>query len=444
MIESDVVIVGAGLAGLYAAKILREQGLSITVLEARERVGGKVYSVNTPEGRRLDLGAQWIGPDQTRMLNLVRSLGLRTIKTYRQGKTVFALNAHSPAKPSLAPPIGVLPLLEVTRLLLKMEKLSKRLSTAAPWQDQQSQALDQLSFSDWLKQSALSSRAARFLELISSHATCANPNHFSALELLYQLAAMGGGKGLANAEECFIAEGAQTVAERLATNLGSDLHLNCPVRSLTVENTIRLGAEGGEFAAKQVILALPLQMLSGIRFTGSSVPDFGRLQGQRISGRVIKSVLLYEHAWWRAPGLSGTALLNDRIVSGFVDGSPEGGSPGVLVAFSSAGAADRLRSLTRDAQQVEMEALVTGVLGKAPTPAFEYYSHDWNADCWSLGGYASHSALGFFLPQEREMQRQEGPVHLAGSETARHFRGYMEGALASAERASEAVLRALA
>ena len=86
----DVVIVGAGLAGLSAARHVAAAGRSLLVLEARDRVGGRTVGHRLRNGAVVEMGGQWVGPSQTEVLGLIRRLGLETFPTYDQGAGVLA------------------------------------------------------------------------------------------------------------------------------------------------------------------------------------------------------------------------------------------------------------------------------------------------------------------------------------------------------------------
>ena len=87
--ETDVVVVGAGLAGLAAARKLTADGIDCVVLEARDRVGGRTLNHSIGDGKIVEVGGQWVGPTQTRVLELMRELGLESFPTYDQGEHVI-------------------------------------------------------------------------------------------------------------------------------------------------------------------------------------------------------------------------------------------------------------------------------------------------------------------------------------------------------------------
>src|SRR5262245_41849414 len=94
MSDADVVVVGAGLAGLAAAREASRLRLEPVVLEARDRVGGRTLNEGIGEGKIVEVGGQWVGPTQTRALELIDELGLETFPTYGEGKNLFERNGR--------------------------------------------------------------------------------------------------------------------------------------------------------------------------------------------------------------------------------------------------------------------------------------------------------------------------------------------------------------
>src|SRR5689334_15977375 len=104
--KAQVVVVGAGLAGITAALRLTEQGTDVTVLEARDRVGGRLCSAENALGMRIDLGSQWIGPSMARMHRLIEEMGLTTVSTYQKGRTIYALAGRTKYGHGGRPPLS--------------------------------------------------------------------------------------------------------------------------------------------------------------------------------------------------------------------------------------------------------------------------------------------------------------------------------------------------
>lgn len=443
-IATDVLIVGAGLAGLYAARLLHRAGLTITVLDARDRVGGRVSSHRLADGTYIDLGAQWIGPGQRRIYALAREFGLATIETHTQGDALVEMNRRLRRASGGTPPLSWLAGLDALQFSWRINRIANKLSITEPWTYPEARRLDSISFTVWLQANTFSEEARIYWRYIVEAGMCVSADDLSPLEVLQQVASIGGLGPLETAEQEFFEGGAQAIAQRLADELDDCLRLRTPVRALHHDHqSIRAITEQGEFWARRVILALPPQLIAEIVFE----PDFPRQPCQQgrslLLGQVIKNVVVYDHAWWRAVGLSGTATTPDGPIDFFVDTSNRSGRPGVLVALATGSRVEILRRMHHDARESAVLAHIQRLFGEAPSPPRYFFSKDWTSDPWSRGGYASHRAIGDWTDRKNRLTAPCGPIHFAGSETADEWRSYMEGALQSAERASAEVTDSL-
>ena len=440
---SDVLIVGAGLSGLRAAQLIQQAGLSVNVLEARDRIGGRMLSRRLSDGTTIDLGAQWINPDQKRMWALAQKYNLKAIERHTEGDSIVGFGKHFQRISSTTPPISLISKLDLWQISWRIDRLAHKISVTEPWQYRSAKQLDSIPFDVWLKKNTFTKEARAYWRYVVEAGTCVSCDRVSALEVMHQIATIGGLKELDNADYAFLAEGVGTIAQNIADELGDIVHLSVPVRSLKYDGQlVRATTEGGEFCGKRVILALPPQLLEKISFEGGLADSLAQRSQNIVLGQIIKHVIVYERAWWRDLGLNGTADTPNEPIEFMADSSNDAGSPGVLVAFSSATHATSLSQIDEENRQTIVLNHIQKVLGEAPVPVKHFNSMDWISEPWSCGGYGSRRAIGGWINRQNPNTPCD-PIHFAGTETATEWRSYMEGALQSAERASAEIIDVL-
>ena len=448
---TDVLIVGAGLSGLRAAQLIQQAGLSANVLEARDRVGGRMLSRRLEDGTTIDLGAQWINPYQKRMYALVQRYNLKMIERHTKGDSIVGFGKHFQRMSGTTPPISLISKLDLLQISWRIDRMAHQMSVTEPWQYRLAEQLDSISFDVWLEKNTFTKEARAYWRYVVEAGTCASCEQFSALEVMHQIATIGGLKELENADYAFLAEGVGAIAQNMADELGDIVHLSVPVRSLLYDGQlVRAITDKGEFSGKRVILALPPQLLAKISFDGGLADSLARRlpegyasRSQNIVlGQIIKHVVVYERAWWRDLGLNGSADTPKEPIEFMADSSNDAGSPGVLVAFSSATHATSLSQIDEESRKSIVLTHIQKILGKAPVPVKHFNSMDWISEPWSCGGYGSRRAIGGWIDRQNPNTPCD-PIHFAGTETATEWRSYMEGALQSAERASAEIIDVL-
>ena len=439
---ADVLVVGAGLAGLYAARLLRRAGVSAIVLEARDRVGGRTWSQRLADGSVVDRGAQWIGPGQRRMDALARELGLATVATYTRGDMVVDVDGRPRRVPGATPPLSWTAWLDTLQLGLRAACHARSLPVAEPWRHPRARQLDGQSFASWIAENACMEEARFYWRHLVESGTCAGAGEVSALEVLQQLGTVGGMGKLATAEHAFFAAGAQSIAQRLADELGDAVHLRAAVRTLEPDGArVRATTGQGAFRGRRVILAIPPQLVDAMSIEAVAP---GRRRRALVLGRVVKTVVAFERPWWRDTGLSGMAAAPRGPIDFLVDVSEASGRSGLLVALATGPHAERLPALDDATRRAAVLAQVERLLGAAPSAPTDVVSTDWTTEAWSRGGYAARRAIGEWTKHGDALSAPIGPLHFAGTETATEWRSYMEGALQSAERASAEAIAMLA
>lgn len=435
----DTIIVGAGLAGLTAARALADAGQSVLVLEARSRVGGRTEVQTLDGGVYLDLGAQWIGPTQGHVAELVRELGLRTEPTPTAGQHLWHTGGVTRRYTGAVPPLSPLALLDLAQAQLRFERMARAVPLAAPWQARRAAEWDRSTFGAWVERGACTAEARGLLLSYAQLFGAADPDAISLLHALFfthaggGLSALGGTAGGAQHER--IVGGAQQLSEGLAARLGERVRTGTPVRRVEHdEGRVRVCTDAGGYAARAVVIAVPPQALRAIAFD-PPLPE-GReraLQGMRVTG-VVKCLALYDTPFWRAEGLSGQVHSDRGPLTSVFDASPGTSSAGVLVGFLSSGEQAGHRETVLSA--------LAGFFGPRAASPRAFVARDWGAEPWTWGAHTVYFPPGVWTSDGVAVRRPWGRVFWAGTETATRWFGYMDGAIASGKRAARELLAA--
>lgn len=446
-IAVDVVVVGAGLAGLTAARTLRNAGTSVVVLEARDRVGGRVHGRTLADGKtNVEVGGQWIGPGQHRMIRLSEELGLETFPTYDDGENLLRFGGNEARYRGTIPRINPITLADMAQAQTRFDRLARRVPLEAPWAADRADEWDSITFETWIQRNARTANARSLLRLYSEGVFAAEPRDFSLLHALFYTHSGGGVDALAGvsngAQQDRYVGGSQLVPERLAEELGAEhLRLGTPVRRIEQRgDTVTVLTDGVLASARHVIVAIP-PVLAGRITYDPPLPAYRDQLTQRVpAGSVIKCNVVYDTPFWRADGLSGQATADEGPVKVVFDNSPPSGSPGILLAFLEGEHARMLNRVSSwDRRQAVIASLV-GFFGPRAADVGEYVELDWSEEEWTRGCYGAHFPCGVWTQFGPALRAPCGNVHWAGAESATVWNGYMDGALQSGARAAAEVL----
>jgi monoamine oxidase len=448
MSDVDLVVVGAGLAGLSAARAATARGASVVVLEARDRVGGRTLNESLDvDGKVVEVGGQWVGPTQHRLLELAAELGIDTFPTNVAGENVIewrgALKRYRGTIPRISLPV----LLDVQQAQMRLNRLSRQVDPEAPWLTPGARALDSQTFATWIERGGCRTAGGRtLLEIVCQAVWACEPADVSLLHVLFYIRSAGSFEVLTDSEggaqEARFVGGSQRIALRLAEELGSDVvRLSTPVRS------IAWSADGGVsvagVSARRAIVAVPPTLTSRIDFDPILPGHRDQLVQRMPQGTVWKCMAVYDEPFWRRDGLSGSGLSDTGPVRVTFDNSPPDGSPGVLLGFLEGDHARRAGLM----QPAERRAAVLDVFGRlfgerARAPE-RYIEKSWAEEQWTRGCYGCYMTPGGWTSFGRALRAPVGPVHWAGAEIATIWNGYMDGAVRSGERAVAEALRSL-
>lgn len=442
-IDRDVVIVGAGPAGLTAARALKKAGLSVAVLEARDRVGGRTWT-DTIDGAMLEIGGQWVSPDQTVLLALLNELGLETYSRYRDGKSVYI---GADGKRSLYTgdtfPVSETTAAEMDKLTALLDSLAAEIGPSEPWAHPKARELDTISFHHWLRQNSPDEEACNNIGLFIAGGMLTKPAHaFSALQAVLMAASAGSFTHLT--DEDFILDkrvigGMQQVSLLQAAELGDDVVLGSPVRTINWEAAapgndaagykVTVVSERATVHARFVIMAVPPNLYSRVSFN----PPLPRRQHQmhqhQSLGLVIKVHAVYSSPFWREDGLSGTAFGAGALVQEVYDNTNHEDPRGTLVGFVSDEKADAMFELSAEDRRRAILESIAGFLGEKALEPEVYYESDWGSEEWTRGAYAASYDLGGLHRYGKDQHAPVGPIYWSSSDLAAEGYQHVDGAV---------------
>lgn len=441
----DVVIVGAGAAGLTAANELRKAGLSVVVLEARDRVGGRLWT-DVIDGAMLEIGGQWVSPDQDALIETIADLGLETYSRYREGDSVY-VGPDGTARRFTGEMFPVSPETEavIAQITERLDAMVAEIDPDRPWDHPRAVEWDTISWDAWLRAQTDDDEAVRNLAFATGSAMLTKPTHaFSLLQSLLMAASAGSYSNLVDADFILdkrVVGGLQQVPLLLAERLGDDVLLGEPVRTITwTADGVTAETAQVTVHARSAVLALAPVLYPRISFA----PPLPRLQQQMHQhlsmGFVIKVHAVYDRPFWRDKGLSGTAFSPYELSHEAYDNTNHGDERGTLVGFvSDRNADDVFRVSAEERKQRILESLSHYYGPEAKNPLV-YYESDWGAEEWTRGAYAASFDLGGLHRYGADLREPVGPIHFACSDMAGAGYQHVDGAIRMGRRVAAEIL----
>jgi len=452
MSGNQVVVIGAGLAGLSAARRLRTLGIEVSVVEARSRVGGRTEGGITADGTPVELGGQWVGPTQTRMYELIGELGLETFPTFNTGKHVVQLGGslrRMASRRGAVPKLNPFVLADLFQGLTRFKRLADRVPLDEPWTAPNAHALDGQTFETWILRNLRTSTARAYFRIATEAVFSAESSNLSALHALFYAHSGTDLEGLLSvdrgAQQDRVVGGSIQISELMGAELAESIHLGCPVRRIeqSSEQVVVTTSAGEVFEGERAIVTLPPTLAGRLEY-GPILPSWRDQLTQRLpAGSVIKLYAVYNEPFWRQDGLTGQAASDQGPIKVTFDNSPPCGAPGIMMGFMEANdgrMAGRLSVSERRAAAVECFVRYFGP--KAAHP-IEYIERDWMAEEFSRGCYGAHFTPGVWSDYGPALTEPVGLIHWAGAECSSVWNGYMEGAVRSGEQTAEAVAAGL-
>jgi monoamine oxidase len=444
--DADVVVVGAGFAGLAAARAVVAAGSEAVVLEARDRVGGRVVNAEIGDGKVVEMGGQWVGPTQDRIYAMAAELGVDTFPTHTDGDNLLRVGGKLRRYSGTIPRLNPVALLDVHLATRRLNRIAGRIDPERPWDSPDAAKLDAMSVGAWIRRSMRSGTARRLMRVAGRTIWGAEPEELSLLHLCFYLRSAGSFELLTDVEggaqqDRFVG-GSQLIAIRAAEELGDRVDLGAPVRRIEHgPDGVTVIADGREVRARRAIVAIPPPLVDRVEFV-PALPAARRQLAQRMpEGWLVKCVALYDEPFWRGDGFSGEALNEAGPVTMTFDNTPPEGSPGALVGFVGGADARGFAKLGASARRAAVLRSFESLFGPRARAAERYLELDWAAEEWSGGGPVANFATGGWTASGPALREPVGSIHWAGTETATVWNGYIDGAVRSGERAAAEALK---
>ncbi|RUP48578.1 hypothetical protein BC936DRAFT_144376 [Jimgerdemannia flammicorona] len=457
---TKVVVVGAGLSGLQAARLLHKQGIDVHVVEASERIGGRTKGHTFGEDGKVDLGGafmlvftehfdqgfrtlhtekgttlnltlqgQWVGRSQKHIIKLLEELDISLYDQYVKGNK---LQVHP--KYGNKTYTGTIPPLSATGLadlqlngINRIERLMQGINMDDPSLSDNAIEFDNMTLESFANVHCKTEDAKQTIALATRTLFGAEPGEISFLFFLYYMKAGGGLTTLISskdgAQEFKISSTASSIAFRLADDLPSDqIHLKAPASRLVQTDTgVTVytgypGAEGPTIEADYAILAIPPSQAGHIKYEPDMPFERVKLCEKAFMGAIVKIFVRYVTAFWRDDGYAGETIFYD--------------SDNELSPISM-----------QDPMKVKARILTKLVecFGEKANNPIDWVAQEWNTVTNMYGAYSNNLPPGCLSLFGDALRTPVGRVHFAGTEAATEDAGYLSGALQSAERAANEV-----
>lgn len=436
---TDCIVIGAGLAGLCAARELRRRGQEVVLLEARKRVGGRVENIFLEEGQIVEMGGQWVNPGHQQLLDELIASGHEMVRStpgdmlIRIDGQVTRLHSNEDGSTRYSP----FDIADLGQGLLRFTRLAQRLENDPKWVADNAEWLDQATVR-WISSNLRTKGGqAAFVEAFaeSMPAGMAAPGKLrdalAWVRVGINLESLVVGRG--GIRQVRVLGGMFAFCEELAAEIGGSLRLGTEVTAIRQDDdqVYVTTAQGEELIAPHAIVTLPPWLELGLEWTPAQ-PDWRvKVAGRIAPAPMIKACVVYPSPWWKDDGLSGQMGADEGAVRVTFDTSdPGAGGYGVLMGFLE-DVDGRLHEAAIEERERAFVAALVATFGARAAHPIAYRDRDWLAEEFTKGSNGAHFMPGEWSLTGPLLAQPYGRVHFAGAEYATRSNGYLEGAMRS-------------
>jgi monoamine oxidase len=449
-LEADVIIVGAGLSGMIAARKVLDAGLRPLVLEADGRVGGRILTEEVLPGVPIELGAQWIGDTHHRMFQLAAELGVETHPQYDEGETSYDLDGSGVLRDKEFRARFADELTELERVLRHLDELAAEVPVEAPWLAPHAAEWDVITASTWYDAQGLSPVARNLLEICTVGILAVPSVEVSFLHLLFTIQTCGVTSELfaeseGGAQTTRFVGGTGEISRRLAALIADHIVLDVPVQLIEhTTDSVTVHCRGGLVArGRRVIVAISPTLAGRIMYDPPLSGIRDQLTQRLPNGSAMKAFFVYAEPFWRTDGLNGQLISDVGPARMSNDTCVPGDDHGVILLFLEGDQARTFGRLPRDERRTALTAELVRHFGSKAARPEAYVDGEWSDRQWTRGCYNANHGPHVWTTYGHALAAPIGVIHWASTDTATYWSAYMEGAVEAGERAAREVIERL-